>query len=65
MDWWIEYLEHKWKKNVNKDMWDQTGVFMFKSLEDEDMGWWSEDGAWPGVLDEFVAFVRDKRTQAT
>lgn len=42
-------------------MWDQTGIFVLKSLEDEDMGWWSEDGAWPGVLDEFVGFVRERR----
>ena len=25
------------------------------------MAWWSEDGAWPGVVDEFVAFVRTQR----
>ncbi|KAL9606660.1 MAG: hypothetical protein Q9179_000182 [Wetmoreana sp. 5 TL-2023] len=61
LDWWIEYLTTKWKKGVSKDMWVQTGVFVGKSLEDEGMGWWSEDGAWPGVLDEFVGFVRGKR----
>lgn len=42
-------------------MWDQTGSFMLKSLEDESMGWWSEDGAWPSILDEFVVYVREKR----
>lgn len=42
-------------------MWDQTGVFVKKSSEDESMSWWSEDGAWPGVIDEFVAYVRAKR----
>ena len=42
-------------------MWDQTGVFAMKSLDDESMSWWSEDGAWPGVLDEFVVYVREKR----
>lgn len=42
-------------------MWDQTGVFAMKSLEDESMGWWSEDGAWPGVLDEFVFYIKEKR----
>lgn len=46
-------------------MWDQTGVFAMKSLEDESMSWWSEDGAWPGVLDEFVFYVREKRGDAT
>lgn len=42
-------------------MWDQTGVFILKSLEDESMSWWTEDGAWPGVLDDFVAYVREQR----
>ena len=61
--WWIEYLESRWKKSVGKDMWDQTGIFVQKSIEDESMGWWSEDGAWPGVLDEFVVFVKEKREE--
>ena len=42
-------------------MWDQTGLFVTKSLEDEEMGWWNEEGSWPGVIDEFVGFVRRKR----
>lgn len=42
-------------------MWEQTAVFMIKSLEDQTMSWWSEDGAWPGVLDDFVTFVKEKR----
>lgn len=61
LNWWLQYLEKSWQKSISKDMWDQTGVFMSKSLEDETMAWWSEDGAWPGVLDEFVAYVREKR----
>jgi len=61
LEFWIEYLEEKWKKSVNRDMWDQTLVFARKCLGDETMSWWSEDGAWPGVLDEFVVFVKGKR----
>ncbi len=61
LDYWLEYLTTKWKKGVSKDMWEQTGVFVAKSLEDESMGWWSEEGAWPGCLDEFVGFVKEKR----
>ncbi|MCJ1262533.1 Scaffold-type E3 ligase [Lobaria immixta] len=61
LEWWIEYLEERGRKGVSKDMWDQTGVFILESLEDESMSWWTEDGAWPGVLDDFVAYVRDKR----
>jgi len=27
------------------------------------MAWWSEEGAWPGVLDEFVVYVKEKREE--
>jgi DCN1-like protein 1/2 len=61
LDWFTEYLQEKWKKTVNKDMWNMTLEFALKSLEDETMSWWEEAGAWPGVLDEFVHFVMEKR----
>jgi DCN1-like protein 1/2 len=61
LDWWIEFLEERGKKPVNKDLWNQVEVFMRKSHEDEEMGWWSPDGAWPGALDDFVAYVQTKR----
>ncbi|KAL2048331.1 hypothetical protein N7G274_000242 [Stereocaulon virgatum] len=64
LDWWIEYLEGNWKKSISKDMWDQTLSFVLKSRDDESMSWWSEDGAWPGVLDEFVMYVRQKKSSA-
>ncbi|KAL4862226.1 hypothetical protein BDV12DRAFT_203264 [Aspergillus spectabilis] len=61
LDWWIEYVTEKYKKSLSKDTWQQVEVFMRKTREDEQFGWWDEDGAWPGVLDEFVAFVKEKR----
>ena len=61
LDWWIEFLNEKWKKSINKDTWDQTGTFAMKTLEDESMSWWNEGGAWPSILDEFVGYVREKR----
>ncbi|KAL8714694.1 MAG: hypothetical protein Q9225_006542, partial [Loekoesia sp. 1 TL-2023] len=35
LDLWLEYLTTKWKKAISKDVWEQTGVFVQKSLEDE------------------------------
>lgn len=58
---WSEFLKSKWSKSVNKDMWNQTFEFFQKTLQDETMSFWSEDGAWPGVIDEFVAYVKEKR----
>jgi DCN1-like protein 1/2 len=62
LEWWIEFVQEKYKKSVNKDMWDQTLVFAEKTLADESLSFWSEDSAWPGVIDEFVEYVKtDKR----
>jgi DCN1-like protein 1/2 len=58
---WIEFLRANWTKTVNKDMWNQTFEFFQKTMQDETLSFWSEDGAWPGVIDEFVAFIKEKR----
>lgn len=61
LDWWIQFLEERGKRPVNKDLWEQAEVFMRKTLEDESCAWWSPDGAWPGTVDEFVGWVQAKR----
>ena len=61
LEWWIEFLQERWKKSVNKDMWDQTLTFAERTLEDESLKWWSEDSAWPGVIDEFVEYVQKEK----
>lgn len=64
-DWlalWLEFLNAKWTKTVNKDMWNQTLEFFAKSKDDETMSFWSEEGAWPSVIDDFVIWVREKRS---
>ncbi|KAF9892420.1 Scaffold-type E3 ligase [Aspergillus nanangensis] len=61
LDWFIEFLEERGKRPVNKDLWEQVEVFVRRSQEDENFGWWSADGAWPGTLDDFVAWVQKKR----
>ncbi|KAF2104942.1 hypothetical protein NA57DRAFT_71141 [Rhizodiscina lignyota] len=63
-DWfelWTEFLRTKSKRPVNKDVWDQTLVFAEKVLEEGGVGFWSEDGAWPGVVDEFVEWVKQEK----
>lgn len=58
---WSEFLKAKWTKSINKDMWNQTLEFSIRTMQDETLSFWSEDGAWPGVIDEFVAYVKEKR----
>lgn len=61
LDEYTGYLREKWNKSVNKDMWNQTLEFFIKALVDESLSFWSEDGAWPGVIDDFVAHINQKR----
>lgn len=63
-DWlalYKEYLNAKWTRSVNKDMWNQTLEFAVKSLEDESLSFWNEDGAWPSVIDDFVEWCRKEK----
>lgn len=60
LDHWLAFLKENWKRTVSKDMWNQTYEFANKSIEDESLSFWSEDGAWPGVIDDFVAWYRTK-----
>ncbi|KAF3010196.1 Scaffold-type E3 ligase [Neopestalotiopsis sp. 37M] len=60
LEQWQAFLNEKWTRTVSKDMWNQTYEFAAKSIEDESLSFWSEDGAWPGVIDQFVAWYREK-----
>ncbi|KAG6002797.1 hypothetical protein E4U21_002754 [Claviceps maximensis] len=60
-DWlelWKTFLDEKWTRSVNKDMWNMTLEFAVKSMADESLSFWNEDGAWPSVIDEFVDWCR-------
>ncbi|KAF2809230.1 DUF298-domain-containing protein [Mytilinidion resinicola] len=61
LDWWVEFLTTKWKKSVNKDVWNETLKFANMTLEDESLGFWTEESSWPSVVDEFVEWVKEKR----
>lgn len=62
-DWlhlWKTFLNEKWTRSVNKDMWNMTLEFALKSMADESLSFWNEDGAWPSVIDDFVSWCRIK-----
>lgn len=60
LDLWTTFLNETWTRSVNKDMWNMTLEFASKSLADESLSFWNEDGAWPSVIDDFVAWCRVK-----
>lgn len=60
-DWaklWETFLNEKWTRSVNKDMWNMTLEFANKSIDDEALSFYSEEDSWPAVIDEFVAWYR-------
>lgn len=59
LDLWTIFLQEKWTRSVSRDMWNMALEFALKSVEDESLSFWSEDGAWPGVIDEFVVWCKD------
>lgn len=62
-DWlelWKQFLGEKYTRSVNRDMWNMTLTFALKTLEDESLSFWSADGAWPSVIDDFVEWCREK-----
>lgn len=61
-DWlalWKKFLAEKWTRSVNRDMWNMALEFAFKSMEDDSLSFWNEDGAWPSVIDDFVQWCKD------
>ncbi len=72
---WTDYLREKFGKetvdedgetewvysrSVSRDLWNQTRLFAAKTMEDETLGFWSEEQAWPGLVDEFVVWCQEK-----
>ncbi|KIW33472.1 hypothetical protein, variant 2 [Cladophialophora immunda] len=63
LDLWCEFYESQSKRPVNKDLWNMVGELVMKTKEPggESLSWWTEDGAWPMAIDDFVNFIKEKR----
>lgn len=61
LTWWTEFLRDRWKKSVNRDMWNETLKFAQLTLEDEALSFWSEESSWPSVIDDFVEYVKKEK----
>ena len=63
LDLWCEFYENQGKRPVNKDLWNMVGELVQRTKEPggESLDWWTEDGAWPMAVDDFVAWVKEKR----
>ena len=67
LEWWLEYYETKYKRPVNKDLWYMVEELVNQTREPDGdtLSWWNEAGSWPTAVDEFVAFVKEKRGDTT
>lgn len=61
LEHWTAFLTTRWNKAVNRDVWDQTLKFAQRCVADPSLAWWSEESAWPGVVDEFVEWLRAEK----
>lgn len=65
-DWsalWAQFIDEKFTHSVSKDLWNQTLEFARKTMEDEALRFYNEEDSWPGVIDDFVAWYRQKHPQ--
>lgn len=60
LELWTQFLNEKWTRSVSKDMWNMALEFGLKAMDDESLSFWNEDGAWPGVIDDFVEWCRGR-----
>jgi len=62
LDLWCNFYQDNSKRPVNKDLWNMVGELVTKTREagGESLDWWTEDGAWPMAIDEFVVFMKKR-----
>jgi len=61
VDWlelWCKFLNEGSVKVVSRDVWNQLESFARKTIDDESLGFWSEESSWPTAIDEFVAYAK-------
>ena len=57
---WVEFVRDKGPKLVSKDVFFQ--VHLFAKSFGRDLSGWDDDGAWPILIDEFVEFMKSKKS---
>ncbi|QDS77141.1 hypothetical protein FKW77_001282 [Venturia effusa] len=60
LELWTEFVTDNSIKMINSDVWKQTLKFAEESTKDDTLSWWSEESAWPALIDEFVEWHKER-----
>jgi len=60
VDEFVEFLDVYSKKWINRDQWNN--IYEFSKHIEDDCSNYDVDGAWPVLLDEFVDYIKSKRS---
>ena len=58
LDLWIQFLQEKYNKTIPKDTWN----LLYEFIQDigTDFSLYDENGAWPVIIDDFVAYGKER-----
>jgi Cullin binding len=58
LDLWIQFLQEKYNKTIPKDTWN----LLYDFIQDigTDFSLYDENGAWPVIIDDFVAYGKER-----
>lgn len=58
LEHWCTFVQERYKRSVSKDTWTQ--LFEFTRVPVSSLSHYDDEGAWPCLIDEFVAYLQEQ-----